>query len=887
MRRLAFRCALALSPCLILICLGPATLHAQLFPTTVGQNFEGTAAGITSLAADTMGAVGIDHFVELNNEEFRVYQKNNGAPVLTKTIDQFWVDANTSPLSIPFDPRVVYDSHARRWYAVAVDDRVSANNFLFAVSDSADPTGSWSGFSIDSDADDSNWADFPMLSYNAQGVFISTNMPQLSAPQTRTAFVAFPKIDLLQPTPSIANHVLFQDVSGATTGFSPQLAIDDSLNFGRDIEIISQFNVGAGLLQRSLINGPPGVPQLLSGGQINLPVAANPPTVVQPGAPAVQNLMANDARFSGNAVLRGNELYAVQSIDDGGRAATRYLRIDLTSNTVLESHVIGDSANRAHSFPSIAINQTGDLVIGFTATSSTEFASSYAMVGKVSGGVTQFDLPILLRAGVDNYERLDSQNRNRWGDYSATVVDPADPNIFWTNQEFVKNTNQWATQVSELIVPLPNEARWADPIAGPVDDPTLWQTSHGGPPLPLDHLVFSRAVDPGVTYAVDFPPAPPGTYTHELVSVRQGNVRLELNGNDWVVPLHLEIGPFQSNPDVTIAGGLVNSGAGFIAAGPTSEGYLTLDSAQWDTGGVVVGSPPANGATGLLPGAQGGVGSLVIDNNSQLNVGGALTVWEQGSVQLNSGTLSADTIEHLAPVAGTIHGLQVNGGTLEVNRFIGNLENAAGTLSPGMAVAGLQFATTDITGDYNQQSAASLLIDIADAAPGLFDILNVGGNAFMSGVLDINLVGYTPNAGDIFSIINAGFIPAASYLNLLSNSTLPSLGRLHEFHLFYDPAGLVLATMPSFTGDYNANGVVDAADYTVWRDSLGMTGPGLPADSNRDGIIDIVDYLAWRVNFGAIAPGSGSGNVPEPSAGWILLSVATISAMGRRNAFRG
>ena len=34
-------------------------------------------------------------------------------------------------------------------------------------------------------------------------------------------------------------------------------------------------------------------------------------------------------------------------------------------------------------------------------------------------------------------------------------------------------------------------------------------------------------------------------------------------------------------------------------------------------------------------------------------------------------------------------------------------------------------------------------------------------------------------------------------------------------------------------GDYNANGVVDAADYTVWRDSLGQTGMGLAADGDN------------------------------------------------------
>lgn len=69
-------------------------------------------------------------------------------------------------------------------------------------------------------------------------------------------------------------------------------------------------------------------------------------------------------------------------------------------------------------------------------------------------------------------------------------------------------------------------------------------------------------------------------------------------------------------------------------------------------------------------------------------------------------------------------------------------------------------------------------------------------------------------------------------------------------------------------GDYNDNGVVDAADYTVWRDALG-TGATLPNDATP-GIVDTTDYAIWKLNFGMSA-GSGAGSaVPEPAA-WLLL----------------
>ncbi|MCA9188306.1 MAG: hypothetical protein KDA99_21910, partial [Planctomycetales bacterium] len=49
-------------------------------------------------------------------------------------------------------------------------------------------------------------------------------------------------------------------------------------------------------------------------------------------------------------------------------------------------------------------------------------------------------------------------------------------------------------------------------------------------------------------------------------------------------------------------------------------------------------------------------------------------------------------------------------------------------------------------------------------------------------------------------------------------------------------------------GDYNKNGVVDAADYTVWKDNFGSTS-SLDADGNGNGTVDAADYTIWKDNF--------------------------------------
>lgn len=84
------------------------------------------------------------------------------------------------------------------------------------------------------------------------------------------------------------------------------------------------------------------------------------------------------------------------------------------------------------------------------------------------------------------------------------------------------------------------------------------------------------------------------------------------------------------------------------------------------------------------------------------------------------------------------------------------------------------------------------------------------------------------------------------------------------------------------TGDYNNNGVVDAADYTVWRDSLGATGSGLPADGDNNMVVNSADLVVWRNNFGQTAALGGGGAlgaaVPEPPA-WVA-AMLVVSMLG-------
>ncbi|MGE3637158.1 MAG: trypsin-like serine protease [Pirellulales bacterium] len=164
-----------------------------------------------------------------------------------------------------------------------------------------------------------------------------------------------------------------------------------------------------------------------------------------------------------------------------------------------------------------------------------------------------------------------------------------------------------------------------------------------------------------------------------------------------------------------------------------------------------------------------------------------------------------------------------------------------------------------------------------DSGGGLF--IEVGGEMLLAGVnsLTSTLDGsVNSDYGD-----RAAFTRVSQFLSWIDN-------------VIAENSPLISTVLP---GDYNGDGVVEEADYTVWRDSLGQHGADLLADANRDGVVDSDDYRVWKSNFGETL-GDGSGAVggfsigaivPEPSAlilVFIGVSGAFVIPLGGRQMMR-
>jgi len=447
--------------------------HAPALATaaTIGLNFTGvTLAEGAALnknggyaPPDMAGGVGPTAVAQLINGAFSVYDKTNGQRIGDAISGrQFWINAGVDPGTAisnlgAFNQRILYDPTAGRWIAAALTGDPIDNKVLVARSETSDPSGSWKAVSFLGNAGgEGKFADYTRLGVDANGVYISTNQFTENSQDggfTGVSVFSIPKTDLMSANPSLANMSRFDDVSTDVVGMSSQPVV----NFGpatSTAAIIATTSANTeGVLYRTSLMGTAGAGATLTPDPTFVPVLDYflPPKAAQPDG--TRSVGTIDHRISGHAYQIGNVIYTAHDTKVGDNVAIQWEKTDATTNLIIEQGILSDP-NFDYFQPSIAANANGDIVIGFTRSGfgSGGNLSDFAVVGKLEGGVTTFGSPMLLMASaVGNYHYINS----RWGDYSTTVVDPNNPNVFWTFQEYATGPNAWATQITQILVPEP------------------------------------------------------------------------------------------------------------------------------------------------------------------------------------------------------------------------------------------------------------------------------------------------------------------------------------------------------------------------------------------------------------------------------------------------
>jgi tyrosinase len=298
------------------------------------------------------------------------------------------------------------------------------------------------------------------------------------------------------------------------------------------------------------------------------------------------------------------------------------------------------------------------------------------------------------------------------------------------------------------------------------------------------------------------------------------------------------------------------------------------------------------------------------------NLNDPMFVWDGGALQI-----SADLQDLFPAYPGESPQQVLNGNTLVSGDF-----SNTGVVSPGNSPG-----SVTIEGDYVQDALGELTIEIAGLLPGTeYDVLNVGGTAFLDGVLNLYFLGdFAPEAGDTFKFLNASkivgdfskiyisgldtafdfdweIIDGAYWLTAIGPSTSSTNGFAQTpGDLANDPNGELYNPLFGETAEYYCyGGTMDhsmmghgtststeylpiGTDEIALCDSIAQNDTGSDHVGHGDHVTGDCDEVAKQHSCplgtncmgctGHCSHRDGAESVPEPAAGAALLALGAIA----------
>lgn len=394
-------------------------------------------------------AVGPTHIVQVVNGGIAFFNKQ-GQKVFQQPDSNtgFWSGLSATPFI--FDPKVVYDQIAQRFYIVELEqsDSAKTSHILIAVSDDNNPNGVWMKYRIPvHETKDSidYWFDYPGWGYNKDAVICSGNMFPFASGPTYRKIMVIKKSELLAGgalTPSFFETndftVQIAKTFDATTPYIYGVA---AINSTSQMRIFGFSDLTATPVMHTATVGVPAYTMHASGyapslGGKNLDVI--PWRVISSHGRNGRIVAAHTIGVTGQSNKAQVRWYEFNA---GTWPASGLPTLVQSGNVQLP----GDQ----HAFmPGIATNNAGDISMIMTRSSQNISADAIVTSRKATDPLGQMGAP--QSVGASDGATLFSFSR--WGDYHDVEVDPSDNLTFWGVAELNQSNGLWTTVIANWQV---------------------------------------------------------------------------------------------------------------------------------------------------------------------------------------------------------------------------------------------------------------------------------------------------------------------------------------------------------------------------------------------------------------------------------------------------
>lgn len=366
-----------------------------------------------------------------------------------------------------FDPQLTYDHYANRWIVCIAARRAAPAGswIMLGVSQGPDPAGPYwvwaTNGSVDGSTASNNWSDFPMLGFDTQAIYVTTNQFAFNGGFAYSKVRIFNKAELYAGGVGATHNIRWWDFWNLKNpDGSPSFTVQPASHFqglgGNPPAYLvnARFPGGSDLTLWTLTNPL----ALWTGGNPSLTRVAVPCKTYELAPDALQKdggstrIETNDTRLL-HAVFQSaggtQRLWTTHTVrvswpgDAEARSMLQWYEIDVPTKKVVQQNGFGASG-AYYFFPTIQVDINRNAVLGFGRSSTNEYGSLRQTGRRVAAPLGTLEGSAQVTPGGASY------NGGRWGDYLGIARDPSDARTIWMYGEYAATGNTWKTRVASV-----------------------------------------------------------------------------------------------------------------------------------------------------------------------------------------------------------------------------------------------------------------------------------------------------------------------------------------------------------------------------------------------------------------------------------------------------